>query len=79
MKRLLKNIRATSECDEDKTNLSLVDLVDVLNQIEELKNYNIAIRNEDGAIQLAVGDSRYELSRIIEKRHPRRRLHKMDA
>ena len=79
MKRLLKNIRATSECDEDKTNLSLVDLVDVLNQIEELKNYNIAIRNEDGAIQLAVGDSRYELSGIIEKRYPRRRLHKMDA
>ena len=86
MKKLVKSLTPPSEityADEDNTqhkfDFSSTDLVDILQQIEELKNFNIAIRIEDGHLQLAVGDSIYEISEIRDQRYPRRRLRKLET
>ena len=85
MKKLLKQDRAPSEVtttdepDKKKSGFTCNDLVDILQQIEELNDYNIAIKNEDGVLLLAVGDSVYEISKIRENRYPRRALRKLET
>jgi hypothetical protein len=83
MKRLLKAVSPPSEIEtadkDNKYDFTYVDLVDILRQIEELKNYNVAVRMEEGMLQLAVGDSIYEISEVKSKRYPRRRLRKLET
>ena len=67
-----------STIDENKYRFDSRDLVDILSQIEELKNYNIAIRNDDGTLLLGIGDSIYEIDETMDKRYPRRRLRKRE-
>jgi len=83
MKRLLKKINASSEANnadtnEDKISFSITDLVDIISQIEEL-NENVAIRGHEGTLQLAVGDSIYEICDLKSQRYPRRRLRKVES
>jgi hypothetical protein len=86
MKKLLKANSPPSEIDtadkdekKSKHDFTYTDLVDILRQIEELKNYNIAIRIEEGMLQLAISDAVYEISEAKDKRYPRRRLRKLDT
>ena len=63
---------------DNKYSFSATDIVDILNQIDEVKD-NSAIKIEDGVLILGIGDSRYEISEVREKRYPRRRLRKLDT
>ena len=69
---------AANKVADNKYRFSATDLVDILNQIDEVKD-NAAIKIEDGILILGVGDSRYEISEIREKRYPRRRLRKLET
>ena len=80
MKRLLKKVTAKSEhtdTNDKKGMFTATDLVDILQQIEELSKFNVAIKIEDGSLLLGVGDSVYEISVAKEKRYPRRILKKL--
>jgi len=80
MKRLLKPVTASSEAHEDDTNImfSIIDLADILMQIEELTD-TVAIRRYEGALQLGIGNSIYEISDVRDnQRYPRRRLRKIE-
>lgn len=88
MKKLLRATQPPTEVEtvgeknppkKGKYDFSYIDLIDILRQFEEMKNYNIAARIEEGMLQIAVGDSVYEVSEIKEGRYPRRRLHKLDT
>ena len=91
MKRLIKQNPAqieTTTADEpdekpnekkNKKDFTFTDLVDIMLQIEELKDYNVAIRSDKGVLQLAVGDTVYEVSPVQENRYPRRRLRKLET
>ena len=71
-----------NDTDNDTTNeknkLNFMDVVGILNQLEELKNYNIAVYNEDGNLLLEVGESTYQVSGVISNHYPRRRLRKLE-
>jgi len=64
---------------ENKNAFTHYCIVDILNQLEELSDYNIAIKKDDGRCLLTVGDVVYEISEIISKSYPRRRLRKLDT
>jgi len=88
MKRLLmqdpSQVAALSEPQETdepereiKIRFSPTELVDILLQIEELDS-TVAIRMYDGALQLQVGDSTYEIDDAKRNRYPKRRLRKLE-
>ena len=67
-----------SQDGQTRNGFSPTEIVDILQQIEELNDYNIAIRIVDGGLRLGVGDSIYEISPRKEGRYPRRRLRKIE-
>lgn len=84
MKRLLKADSPPTEITTDKekntkNKFTYIDVVDILNQIEELSDYNVAMKIEDGSLLLAVGDSVYEISKVREERYPQRKLTKLET
>ena len=76
MKRLLKSDVFAAEENSNKNEFNFADIADILNQIEELQKYNVAIRKEDGELQLNVGESVYKIE-LQADRYPRRRLTKI--
>jgi len=85
MKKLLK--QSARQLDEaygenskvkTETDLTYLDLVNVLEQLEELKKFNIAVKTDDGILKLIVGDSVYEIKKAKDQ-YPQVRLHKLDA
>jgi len=88
MKKLLKKsttapteIHTSDEnkkSDKIKCEFTFIDIVDILQQLEELKNYNIAIKVDDGRLLLAVGDVVYEISEKRSQRYPARSLRKLE-
>jgi len=84
VKRLIKQrVTPNNICGTDgsknKNEITPVCIVDILTQIEELKDYNVAIKKDDGRLLLAVGDSVYDISEKREKRYPRRKLTKLET
>ena len=81
MKKLLKsNVPTSKICANAENNFSSIDIADIIQQIEELKNYNVAVKRDDeGRLLLAVGDSIYEISEINKKRYPRRAVRKLET
>jgi len=81
IKRLLKNVTASTGNSADSNNkfdFSFTDLADILNQLDELKQ-NVAVKNDEGKLLLAVGDSIYEITDPNSHRYPRRRLNKRET
>ena len=83
-------IYTTGDADDDETEddapekkskngFTPTDLVDILQQLDELRDYSLAINIEDGVLILSVGDSRYEVQNSRKGRYPRRRLRKLET
>ena len=64
--------------NEDENNLNFMDIVGILNQLDELKNYNIAVYEDSGNLMLEVGESTYQISNVIRNHFPRRRLRRLE-
>jgi ribosomal protein S17 len=72
--------KAKAEAEsKDKNRLTFGDVVDIISQVEEFSKFNVAIRNDDGRVLLAVGDSVYEIGKVMDNRYPRRRLSKLET
>jgi hypothetical protein len=72
----------TTKTSEKSTsgNFTSVDLVDILSQLDELKNHNIAAKFDEGKLVLAIGDTRYEVSSVRDpNRYPNRRVVKLET
>ena len=83
MKKLIKQTaqqlgKVDGKKETNKNQLSYTDFVDLLQQLEEMKNYNVAIKNDDGILKLTVGDSVYKISKI-DHGYPKRRLTKLEV
>ena len=68
-----------SDTDKNKNVFNYVDLVNILEQINELSDFNIGISTHDSILRLTVGDSVYEISDRTNKQYPRRRLRKLET
>jgi len=89
MKRLIKQtyppdeihiIKRNDNRNESRNSFSITDVVGMLSQLDELKNFNVAAKNDDeGRLLLRVGDSVYEVSKQLKRRYPRRHLRKLEA
>jgi branched-subunit amino acid aminotransferase/4-amino-4-deoxychorismate lyase len=76
----IDNSQAKAEAEsKDKNRLTFGDVVDIISQVEEFSKFNVAIRNDDGRVLLAVGDSVYEIGKVMDNRYPRRRLSKLET
>ena len=62
MKRLVRNINASSHFANNKIMFSPADIVALLSDIEQLKDYEITVNENADGLQLTVGDYIYELS-----------------
>jgi hypothetical protein len=84
MKRLLKATSPPSEVQikdtgKSKNHFTVIDLVDILTQIEELHSHKISIANTKNGLQLLVGNSTYEFLAPNNKSYPPRRLRKLET
>ncbi len=68
MKKLIKNIGEASN-SIDKSVFTLIDIVNILSDIDELKDHRIGIKeHSDGTLLLYVGDTDYVISGEQEDR-----------
>jgi len=87
MKRLIvqtaapNKVHVAGSAEDKKSNehmFSIIDIVDIISQLEEMSDYNIAVRNYEDTLQLGIGDTIYEICDIKDQRYPRRRLRKLE-
>ena len=87
MKKLIRSAQCVSASNNKPKNpttrepvsFDARDIVEILTQIEELQDYNIAIRNDDQRrVILDIGDSSYVIQQRQAKQHPRRQIRKIE-
>ena len=61
MKRLVRNINASSNFANNKIMFSPADIVALLSDIEQLKDCEITVNENADGLQLTMGDYMYEL------------------
>lgn len=61
MKRLVRNINASSNFANNKIMFSPADIVALLSDIEQLKGCEITVNENADGLQLTIGDYMYEL------------------
>lgn len=61
MKRLVRNINASSNFANNKIMFSSTDIVALLSDIEQLKGCEITVNENADGLQLTIGDYMYEL------------------
>jgi hypothetical protein len=61
-----------------KSMLSPSDLIDILNQIDELKQ-NVSSKIDEGRLLIIIGEVVYQLSEYRDNQYPHRKLTKLDS
>lgn len=65
MKRLKRNVSASSDIVNNEVMFTPDDIIELLSHIDELKNTNISLtETPDGILEFTIGNSAYQMSGV---------------